>query len=414
MSDLTSIDNASLPNGVKQPPRRLARWLLGMRSAELRVGAFGKLPFYKDFISYNPDKRNLHLFRQWLEEGFSTPWPLSGGERPQLRTPYRLLNHTPGAAEMTVAVIWNSSDGKRLFPFSLFAALPIKGFSMRRGLIPLYLKHLWEQLQDLHEVCSRATEINELYSILKEAVLKFDPTLDENVVFEEWKSFILNTPLKTFAAQLTHKIEEETWLTFLHNIRLYLAYFSGSRRAAGNMAFNLPLASALPYVEQAEFWLEVLSCLLPGSAVIPNLLLPFKSGRSDSCSFVFRKFVPQDALIMSKVVSEYEQIQDISTQPMHQEEKSEEGEPNTTTNSMNADVTMSSPPEQGVRTAHNASGEELVVDGEQLTDAVMPNSTAAEQEILKPSISLPEKLVPFEEASLLDFLVALLRRTPSR
>ena len=80
----------------------------------LRAQAFGKLPFYRDYLRWVSSEA-AESWRMWLVEKFSGDAALPPGKWPFI------FQHHPGSA-LVIGLIEPGTDGIREFPFSLFVA----------------------------------------------------------------------------------------------------------------------------------------------------------------------------------------------------------------------------------------------------------------------------------------------------
>lgn len=124
-------------------------WFNGPKKLSLPgfvVNAFGKLPFYKEYLYLCPDPAFGDL-KAWVDDRFER---LSRKEtRPPYLAPNRhFMIHVPSHKTDLVGSIWESNDGLRTFPFMLATALPKKA---RKHGFPLF----WQTLSDLWDYFER-------------------------------------------------------------------------------------------------------------------------------------------------------------------------------------------------------------------------------------------------------------------
>jgi hypothetical protein len=133
------------------------------------VEVFGKIPFYRDYLSTVQSKEG----RQWKE------WILSNyGRRIQVpKKKSRFLFHYKKTARVVVGIISDSSDGKREFPFSVFVILKRK--NVQRQCI-----QIWEQLDVIYQVAINCKEINSFYNDLIAKSLWYKQ--QEDMLFNEY------------------------------------------------------------------------------------------------------------------------------------------------------------------------------------------------------------------------------------
>ena len=112
------------------------------------VSAFGKLPFYKEYL-VSSGSPAFSTFKDFLDEGFER-LIRSGRDRPYVAPNRKFLIHMPQEQTDLVGRIWESHDGLRAFPFTLAVPLPRK---VRQAEFPLFwccLEAFWHYL-DLYQ-----------------------------------------------------------------------------------------------------------------------------------------------------------------------------------------------------------------------------------------------------------------------
>jgi hypothetical protein len=143
------------------------------------VEVFGKIPFYRDYLSTVQSKEG----RQWKD------WILSNyGRRIQVpKKKSRFLFHYKKTGRVVVGIISDSSDGTREFPFSVFVIL-------KRKNVQRQCMQLWEQLDVIYQVAIKSKEINSFYNDLMSRKIVNDPNKDNlmnEYVFQQWPSFLI-------------------------------------------------------------------------------------------------------------------------------------------------------------------------------------------------------------------------------
>lgn len=109
------------------------------------VNAFGKLPFYKEYLYICPDQAFADL-KSWVDDRFER-LSRQGTEPPYLAPDRHFLIHMPHHKVDLVGSIWESDDGLRTFPFMLATAVPRKA---RKYGFPLFwqcLNNLWDYFE---------------------------------------------------------------------------------------------------------------------------------------------------------------------------------------------------------------------------------------------------------------------------
>lgn len=135
------------------------------RPAPTRIGCFGKLPFYGDFLSFGVDSPEAQAFVTWLQDGAASS-AVPSFAPDQL---VQMVWQPAGTRRTLVAVLWPSLDAAgRRFPFSLFTSLPA-GFVERHGPRALVAADgVWRSLRDIRPPVVKAPRPAELYGFLRD------------------------------------------------------------------------------------------------------------------------------------------------------------------------------------------------------------------------------------------------------
>lgn len=104
------------------------------------VNAFGKLPFYKEYLYICPEQSFAEL-KAWVDDRFER-LSRQGTQPPYLAPNRHFMIHSPQTKTDLVGSIWESNDGMRTFPFMLAASLPRK---IRKYGFPLF----WQVLNEV-------------------------------------------------------------------------------------------------------------------------------------------------------------------------------------------------------------------------------------------------------------------------
>jgi hypothetical protein len=134
------------------------------------VEVFGKIPFYRDYLSTVQSKEG----RQWKD------WILSNyGRRIQVpKKQSRFLFHYKKTGRVVVGIISDSSDGTREFPFSVFVILNRK--NVQRQCI-----QIWEQLDVIYQVAINSKNSDSFYKDLMAKSLWYKQ--QEDILFNEYQ-----------------------------------------------------------------------------------------------------------------------------------------------------------------------------------------------------------------------------------
>lgn len=97
------------------------------REVTLPLSAYGKLPFYKDFLRHGLAGPEAQALKKWIDRGISKLWSAREEYRDHEIGSFAMLLNFRGTGQQILAYLWGSHDegGLRRFPFVLFVSLPI-------------------------------------------------------------------------------------------------------------------------------------------------------------------------------------------------------------------------------------------------------------------------------------------------
>ncbi len=123
-----------------------------MDARYVRVGCFGKLPFWPEYLEEELSFASSRWLKSWIHRGRELVQLERDEGAPAVTESrqHRFLLAAPGAPELLAGVIGPSSDlgSRRAFPFALFAHLPKRRYLRHYPLLPLALAPVWEALED--------------------------------------------------------------------------------------------------------------------------------------------------------------------------------------------------------------------------------------------------------------------------
>jgi len=124
----------------------------------LSIQGFGKLPFYKDYISMVSAPEALR-WRDWLLERFGKKkWRMPLGKWP-------FVFQSSPQTSMIIGIMESGTDGIREFPFSLFLVFDddgIRGQTHWKTMITI-----WENLKNIRNDMNEAKDIDSFYASLR-------------------------------------------------------------------------------------------------------------------------------------------------------------------------------------------------------------------------------------------------------
>ena len=132
------------------------------------VNAFGKLPFYKEYLYLCPDPAFAEL-KAWVDQSFEQ-LSRQGADPPYLSPNRHFLVHLPSHKTDLVGSIWDSHDGLRAFPFMIAMAMPRKA---RKYGLPLFwqcLTSVWDYFERYFSHLSEAGSASDFYKRIRGVV----------------------------------------------------------------------------------------------------------------------------------------------------------------------------------------------------------------------------------------------------
>ena len=127
------------------------------------VECFGKLPFYRDFISVATTNEAVQ-WKNWLLNFAGKKYP------PLPKGLWPFIFRSSSKSDVLVGFIEDSSDGIREFPFSIFCSVS-KGKSVfNQGT----LDTIWKKLIELQQNIETVSTIDDLYKMLRGKVITYE------------------------------------------------------------------------------------------------------------------------------------------------------------------------------------------------------------------------------------------------
>lgn len=124
----------------------------------LSIQGFGKLPFYKDYISVLRAPEALR-WQEWLLECFSKKkWRVPLGQWP-------FIFHLSPRSNMVIGIIEPGTDGIREFPFTLFSVLCDYGFQGQNDW--KVMVDIWDELKNIRNDLAGFQDIDSFYAVLR-------------------------------------------------------------------------------------------------------------------------------------------------------------------------------------------------------------------------------------------------------
>ena len=127
------------------------------------VEFFGKLSFYRDFITVATSKEAVN-WKAWLLDFTGKEYlPLPEGSWP-------FIFRSSSKSDVLVGLIEDSSDGIREFPFSIFCSISKSKSVFNQGT----LDNIWVKLIELRNSIETVSNIDDLYKMLRGKVITYE------------------------------------------------------------------------------------------------------------------------------------------------------------------------------------------------------------------------------------------------
>lgn len=232
------------------------------------VAAFGKLPYYPEFLRHHL-KGPTADFRRWVDAAHRF-FTQGGCKYDASREPRRLLLRL-GDENLVAAIGVNSSDAAgRRFPFFLFVTLSPDDLEV--GNVAGALEPLWGELAATLERLRDAGSADRFHQETQELFVGTDfpcyrPERDAGPPLREW-------------VQALH-VENADYLWILGLWRV-------ACMTDTNTAIRVPLSKSLPAGVQTDWWHALLACLHAPLQNTPSLVLPTSKDPEYAVTFLLR------------------------------------------------------------------------------------------------------------------------------
>lgn len=215
------------------------------RPTALKLGFFGKLPTYGDFVSLNAAGVETEAFVRWLQDGATA---LPPGGTPAAEQTVEFVWLWPGSRKSLVGIFRPSTDAAgRRFPIALFTAVPAP-FLMQLGALRLLAAEpVWQRLHELMGRVAAETRIESQFAVLRDAALPFVP--EPKDVEEAWAERAKSPSLAA--------IEASRIGLQVHEVQR-LAEALRAARIGSNLAVRLRLHGAIDVHGEAVGWTRML------------------------------------------------------------------------------------------------------------------------------------------------------------
>ena len=131
--------------------------------ATSRLGCFGKVPGYGDFVSINADSDDATALTAWLESGVAAGAAAGTAAHDQY---LQYVWQPPGSKRCLMGVLWPSADAAgRRFPFTLFVSHPAQALEALGPRALIAAEAAWQRF---HVVHGRIRQMSQLEAVRTE------------------------------------------------------------------------------------------------------------------------------------------------------------------------------------------------------------------------------------------------------
>ncbi|MHC4959419.1 MAG: hypothetical protein ACYTGN_13720 [Planctomycetota bacterium] len=257
----------------------------------ITLGAYGKLPLSREFLTFSCDGKFARGLTDFVHEAAR-----SMADMPQRDDAVRMYAPLARGAVYAAASIWPSSDagGKRPFPFCMFTirkpdALPPGHPGFCTAFAPMHAAH-----EDAYLAFRGMANAGDFESYLRAADGTPGPGADGE---RDFRRAALGIETETFIRKL-YGDEDRRFAVLLW--RLAQLARADAELSQGITGLRLPLVKGLPLETQADAWLGLLK-EAGGLGPRPNMLLgDFGPGDTASMVLLLRPVHPRDFEIVAE------------------------------------------------------------------------------------------------------------------
>jgi hypothetical protein len=256
----------------------------------LLLRAYGKLPFYQDFLGIRADEGTVsRRFRDWMDSGFAGTYEMGGrAAGPMVSAPRSVLFRSDGGQTAVAAVVYESHDRNALreFPIAYFVELSAAELEAD-GLGPaVLLEHLWSELAVVHEEAAGCASAGDFYERLTPVVLTRRSDLDgtREHLAAEWNK----AALAEWFDSLAPAGDRREGMAIVH------AAMHLMRNDPG-VPVRLPLSPLLGPAAQADLWLKL------GERAGGSMWLPLEQSAGGTLCLSPREPRPWDARLFREL-----------------------------------------------------------------------------------------------------------------
>lgn len=276
--------------------------------------AFGKLPFYKDFISCGLTDTPSREFRDFVSDGFSRRWCSRDGWNEVPIPAHSFLLRLPGSGRSVAGSLWGSADqgSLRKFPFTLFAVVGGDAVDPVSSLD--YLDDFERHAGKLRHAGAGQT-LQSFYDAYRGARIELGIRSRQRVG-KALEPLLADVPVSRFAGALLGAGREAAFPRLVS----WLRQASGPDGAG---AVRIPLANGLSPALQLSFWLMLLEG--KGGPAATGVLYSWDTSRPRG-ALLYRAIHPEDFLLLHPSATDYERVEEPPAELRAEEAAVEAGE----------------------------------------------------------------------------------------
>ncbi len=147
------------------------------RAAPSKVGCFGKLPTYGDFVSLHADAPEAQALARWMQDGVAS---LPVGTNVSADVCVEFLWQPPDTRRAVCGALWPSGDrAGRRFPFALFVGFPAATFAAHGPRRMTAALPVLRRFQDLHAQIQQMGVLEQQVALVRDASVPSPMEVDE-------------------------------------------------------------------------------------------------------------------------------------------------------------------------------------------------------------------------------------------
>ena len=273
-----------------------------------KIGFFGKLPNYADFIKYNASNDEVLDFDEWIQQGLiiaeerlQSEW----SEAYKLMPMYCFLFPSEDSKNLLIGNLHSSFDlSGRKYPFMV--SLNIENFDVTENNI-YHLPLIYKEFLDKSELfIHNAFDIN----IFENLTLQFDQ-IDYNLdnsrdsIIQRYDEFLLSTNYEEFWNQIGSSSENSSKYLLFKNLNDILSPFRNQDISNLSLGLRFPLSNGDKHYFETAFWIHTSMQICNKFNFVPFV---FWSTQVPYCVLYFKKPSASDFTSLIKPEMDWDTI----------------------------------------------------------------------------------------------------------